>query len=124
MNTKLLMSLSALTMGFLGIICTFLPNELLLITGLDWVKYLSLFIQILGASYLGFALLNWSSRSNLFDGSYSKSIAMANFAHYTVGGLALLKYVLVHHDLIMVLLILLLIYGIFAVCFAKIAFTR
>jgi hypothetical protein len=123
MNTKLLMSLSALTMGFIGIICSFLPNEMLMLMGLDWVKYLALFIQVLGALYLGFAFLNWTAKANLIGGIYSKPVAMGNFVHYTIGGLAIFKYVLSHQDMTMILLPPLLIYVIFAICFAKVTFT-
>ncbi len=123
MNTKLLMSLSALSMGFIGILCTFLPDEILMLMGLDWVKYLSLLIQIIGALYLGLGMLNWMAKANLIGGIYSKPVAAANFAHYMIGGLAILKYLLAHHDMLNVLILPLLIYAGFAVCFAKVTFT-
>jgi hypothetical protein len=123
MNTKILMSLSAFSMGLIGLLCTFLPDEMLMLMGLDWVKYLSLFIQVLGALYLGFAMLNWTAKANLIGGIYSKPIAMANFTHYMIGALAIVKYLMTHHDMITLLLLPLLIYVIFAICFAKVSFT-
>jgi hypothetical protein len=123
MNTKLLMSLSAFFMGFIGILFTFLPDEILMLLGLDWVKYLSLFVQVIGALYLGFAMLNWTAKANLIGGIYSKPVSIANFAHFLIGGLAMIKYLLVHHDMFTILIFPVLIYAIFAICFAKVSFT-
>ena len=91
MNTKLLMSGSAIVLGVAGILLSFLPNEILEYTGAGSVSTFSVILQLLGAAYLGFAMLNWMARGNLIGGIYSRPIAIGNLMHFIVGGLALLK---------------------------------
>lgn len=40
---------------------------------------------------MGFAALNWMARGSLIGGIYNRPIAVANFLHFLVGGLALGK---------------------------------
>jgi hypothetical protein len=92
MNTKLLMTLSALTMGVAGIILSFMPHEILRYVGSTTITILDpLVLQILGAVYFGFGMVNWTAKANLIGGIYGRPIAMGNFCHFAIGGLALIK---------------------------------
>jgi hypothetical protein len=121
MNTKLLMTLSAVVMGITGILLSFLPNEVLSyvhsITGaiLD-----ALILQILGAVYFGFAMMNWTAKANLIGGIYGRPIAIGNLTHFVIGTLALIKGYFASFDLI--ILALSIVYGIFAILFTVVFF--
>lgn len=121
MNTKLLMTISALTMGVTGIILSFLPHELLHYlrpttgTILD-----SLILQILGALYFAFAMVNWTAKANLIGGIYSRPIAVGNLAHFTIGALALIKGYFSNHET--VVLVLSIIYTVFTILFTIVFF--
>jgi hypothetical protein len=122
MNTKILMSLSALTMAIVSLACTFMPDEILAYFNIRGIIVFPLIIQILGATYLGFAILNWMAKSNLIGGIYSKPVAVGNFMHYMVSSFALVKFFIAHTDLKLIL-IPLVIYLIFAFLFGKVTFS-
>ena len=94
MNTKFLMTISAIILGATGIILTFIPQEVL--RYLNLAESTPILFQILGALYFGFAMLNWSAKANLTGGIYSRPVVIGNFTHFLIGGLALIKLVL--HD--------------------------
>ncbi len=89
MNTKILMTVSSLVLGAAGIILTFMPEEVARILNSASTPFIIL--QILGALYFAFAMLNWTAKGNLIGGIYSKPVAIANFTHFMIGGLALIK---------------------------------
>ena len=91
MHTRFLMSFSALVLAALGVGMTFLPQELLLHVGARSAGMPVLLIQLLGALYLGFAMLNWMSRGSHMGGIYGRPISMANFLHFAVAALALVR---------------------------------
>lgn len=121
MNTKLLMTSSAVSLAMIGLACSFIPNEILAYFGVVDLAIFPLILQILGALYLGFALLNWTAKANLIGGIYSKPVAIGNFMHYMVGSLALFKFFIAHTDLNLIL-IPTVIYTIFALLFGKVTF--
>jgi hypothetical protein len=90
MDTKLLMAVSASILGLAGIALSFLPQEVASYCGVP--ESSAIVLQICGALYFGFATLNWTAKGNLIGGIYSKPVAVANFTHFLVGGLALLKH--------------------------------
>ncbi len=94
MNTKLLMSLSAVFMAALGVVATFMPQEILARFGCPCGGAGVLVIQVLGALYLGFAMLNWMARSNLIGGIYSRPVAIGNLIHFAVVAITLTKAVI------------------------------
>lgn len=96
MTTKLLMTISAVILGATGIILTFIPQEVSRF--LNLTESTTILFQILGALYFGFAMLNWTAKANLIGGIYSRPVAIANFTHFLIGGLALIKWVLYHTD--------------------------
>jgi hypothetical protein len=62
MNTRLLMRASAIFLGALGISASFLPQEILVRAGAAPAGFSVLVVQIAGALYLGFAILNWMAQ--------------------------------------------------------------
>jgi hypothetical protein len=89
--SRLLMVSSAALMAALGLAASFAPRELLAMLKPSVGPVEALAIQTCGAMYLGFAMLNWMARGNLLGGIYSRPIVMANFLHFTAGGLAMVK---------------------------------
>ena len=91
MNTRLLMTASALFTGLLGVVASFLPQEILASFGATLDVFSVLVVQLAGALYLGIAILNWMARANLIGGIYSRPVAMGNFLHFMMGALVLLR---------------------------------
>lgn len=124
MATKILMVASSIYLGITGLGLTFLPKEI--------SEYLNslinpisiLFLQILGALYLGFAMLNWMTKSNLIGGIYSKPLVIGNFVHFLMSSFALIKIVRQfsgnHYAILLAVTI---IYAVFTVCFGYIFVT-
>lgn len=114
---------SALFMGVLGISATFLPQEILDHLSLPNTDIATMIIQVAGALYLGFAILNWTARANIIGGIYSRPVALGNFLHFVVVSLTFLKalYPDPVHPIIMITALL---YGIFALLFGYILFTH
>ncbi len=85
---------SAVFMGILGICAIFMPKEIL--TYLESGASVAglLLIQMVGALYFGFAMLNWMAQANLMGGVYSRPVAIGNLTHFAVAALAILKVVL------------------------------
>lgn len=118
MNTKILMTSSSLFLGISGGILTFIPDETISSFSITPNPISTLSLQLLGALYLGFAMLNWMAKGSLIGGIYNKPIAVGNFMHFGVGALALVKIiskVQIHSELVISLTI---VYAIFAALFA------
>ena len=92
MKTKTLMMASSLFLGTAGLPSLFAPEELLKILGLPQINPLPVVIQLIGALYLSFALMNWISKDNIIGGIYLRPVSIANFAHFTIGALTIVKY--------------------------------
>jgi hypothetical protein len=120
MNTKLLMTLSAAVMGITGIILTLFPQEFASFFKLADTNII--FLQLLGGLYFGFAMLNWAAKANLIGGIYSRPVAMGNFTHFLIGGLALLKFATRNTTTIFVWIAVVL-YLVFAILFGIVLFT-
>lgn len=91
MNTRLLMIVSAMVMAVLGLAATFVPREVLIALGSRPEALEVLLVQITGALYLGFAMLNWMARETLIGGIYGRPVAFGNFMHLMVVALAMLR---------------------------------
>ena len=117
MKTKYLMTASAITLGVAGIILTFIPEEILTSCGLEATKPLQLLVQIIGALYFGFGMLNWMTKSSLIGGIYNRPIAVANFTHFLIAGLALVKGIISIPDLPVLIWVIGILYSIFAILF-------
>jgi len=123
MKTKILMASSALVMAALGVAATFLPQEIVAALGGGGGRTLPLLVQVLGASYLGFAMLNWMAKESLIGGIYSRPVSMGNFLHFAVAGIALVKAVVAGERAVAVL-VCTAIYVVFAVAFGAVVFGR
>ncbi|RYD80466.1 MAG: hypothetical protein EOP55_02130 [Sphingobacteriales bacterium] len=123
MNTKYLMVGSSIFLALIGLLFNFAPNEISIYCKIEESEIFQLIIQILGALYLGFAMLNWMARGNLIGGIYSKPVSIGNFAHFLIGALALAKFFLRHHQSTIIIFPLA-IYLVFAVAFGLVSFGR
>ena len=113
---------SAIVTGFLGLTASFLPAEILKKIGGAANELPTLFVQITGALYLGFAIMNWMAKTALIGGIYAKPLGMGNCLHYTVAALALFKFATnSHHS--MYVWAATLVYSIFAILFGLVVFT-
>ena len=120
MNTRLVMTASALVMGALGLSATFLPQEIAAYLGASTT--LPLLIQVLGALYIGFAMLNWTAKDSLIGGIYNRPIAIGNLVHFLVAALALAKGAFANPAIQMILPFAIG-YAIFAIAFGMIFIT-
>jgi hypothetical protein len=91
MNSRTLMSASALAMASLGLPCIFAPELVLQRLAGGGTAGAGLMVQLAGAMYLGFAGLNWMGRGSLMGGIYGRPVAIGNLMHFLVGAFALLK---------------------------------
>jgi hypothetical protein len=94
---KILMTSSAGFLGALGLGASFLPHELLANAGVRPEPSTVILVQLAGAAWFGYAMLNWTARGTLIGGIYGRPIALGNFTQFAVGAIALLK-VLGHAD--------------------------
>jgi len=85
------MTSSAVLMGLAGIILTFLPLETARFLTGPAAKPSTILMQVLGALYFAFAMLNWMSRANPIGGIYNRPVAVANFTHFMIATFALLR---------------------------------
>lgn len=123
MNTRILMIASAIFMGIIGLVLAFLPQETAVYFNLDGNLTTVLFLKLLSALYLGFAILNWTAKGNLIGGIYSRPVAIGNFMHFFVSGIALLKMVFVIHVHFEIILVLTICCSVFALCFGYVLMT-
>ena len=117
MNTKILMTSSALFLGFIGILLSFLPNEIVEYLNLEPNIITVLFLKIMSALYLGFGILNGMAKGTLIGGIYNRPIAIGNLMHFGVGAIALVKIasqIQAHSEIIISLTA---VYVIFAILF-------
>jgi len=122
MNTKSLMTSSAIILALIGISLIFFPKEILDYFELTTSDTLELLMQIIGSFYFAFAMLNWMSKGSLIGGIYNRPIALANWTHFFIAGLALIKGVLANPSLSYVIWSIAIIYSIFAILFGIVLF--
>lgn len=122
MNTKYLMIASAATMGMVGIALSFFPLEIINYVAASSGVHYTISLQITGALFLGFAMMNWMAKTVLIGGIYARPLAMGNFMHFVVGFLALIK-VVINNSHSLYLWIATLMYFVFAALFGMVAFT-
>ncbi len=121
MKTKTLMIASSVFLGLTGLLTLFAPEELLKVLSLPQADPLPVLIQLMGALYLSFALMNWTVKDNIIGGVYLRPISLANFAHFTIGALTLVKYQL-SNSVNGYLFWILILYAVFAIIFAWLVF--
>jgi hypothetical protein len=90
-STRLLMMSSAGFMAILGLAASFLPHEVLTRLGQAPAPVTVATVQIAGALWFGFAILNWSAKGSPLGGIYGRPIVLANFTHFVIAAIALSK---------------------------------
>lgn len=91
MKTKILMMLSAIFLALLGLATSYYPEKVLGMHGTVADNATLLLIQMMGALYLGFAILNWTARGVLMGGIYARPLALGNFLHFAMVAVMLIK---------------------------------
>jgi hypothetical protein len=76
------MTLAATFMALAGIAATFFPQEVLVWHQTEPSRGSVLVVQMAGALYLAFAIMDWMSRGNLMGGIYSRPLALGNFVYF------------------------------------------
>jgi hypothetical protein len=122
MNSKVIMSASAIMLASIGIMLTFLSTEVLGYLQITTTAILQLLIQILGALFFAFAMLNWMAKGSTIGGIYNRPIAIANFTHFVMGALTLSKVVLNNTERPSIIWLLTSVYVLFAILFGMILF--
>ena len=120
MKTKPLMTLSAIFLAIIGILLSFLPKEIADYLNVELNVITILFLKMLSALYLGFAILNWMAKGTLIGGIYNKPIAIGNLMHFGVGAIALVKIASNIQTHIVIIISLTAMYVFFALLFAYI----
>ncbi|WP_342567752.1 multidrug DMT transporter permease [Psychrobacillus sp. FSL K6-4046] len=115
MKTKWLLSSSAVVMGLLGLAGTFVPEEISNILEIEPSPITLILLQIIGGLYLGFAMLNWFTRSSLIGGIYNRPVVLGNLIHCLVVFFALIRHLA--EDFHFIFVILTLVYLGFAIWF-------
>ena len=91
MNTRWLMRLSSGFLGILGLVGSFIPQEVLGYLHIESSGFPVWIVQIMGALYFAFAMLNWTAKDNVMGGIYSRPIVIGNLTHFFMGALTLIK---------------------------------
>jgi hypothetical protein len=115
------MASSSLVLGLAGLFALFAPDVLLAMLSVPMTNPLSVLIQLLGALYFSFALMNWTAKDSIIGGIYARPISLGNFAHFFSGALLIAKYLLSNGFNGSVLLVLV-VYTIFAALFYWLVF--
>ncbi len=116
------MAASAAFLAAMGLGASFVPQEFLETFGSQADNLTIVVVQITGALYLGFAILNWSARGVLIGGIYSRPLAMGNFLHFAVGAATLVKAAIVQASGLLVGSAV--VYVVFALWFGLVLFTH
>ncbi|MDX1562441.1 MAG: hypothetical protein R3305_05915 [Gammaproteobacteria bacterium] len=118
-TSRIVMVTSSLVLAAAGTACLFLPAELLV--WLDYTEVDPLFLQLIGALYLGFAAANWTARGSMIGGIYSRPLSIGNLMHFFVGTAVVVKQWAMPLDT--AYLIVAIVYAVFAVLFAWLLFS-
>ena len=111
---------SAEFLAVLGLATSYMPDKVLGIHGTVPDIPTMLLIQMAGALYLGFAILNWTARGVLIGGIYARPVALGNFLHF-----AMVSFLLLHAAIVLCVVQLALsatVFSVFAVCFGLVLF--
>ena len=115
------MTSSSLVLGLAGLFALFAPDVLLAMLSVPMTNPLSVLIQLLGALYFSFALMNWTAKDSIIGGIYARPISLGNFAHFFSGTLLIARYLL-SNGFNGSILLLLVVYTIFAALFYWLVF--
>jgi Fe2+ transport system protein B len=121
MNTKLLMTSSALVLGLAGILFLFMPDLVLSAQGVTDTGVMSTLVQLMGALYFAFALMNWTAKDGIICGIYARPVSLGNFAHFFAGALLLVK-VQFSSEFNGLIFAMMIVYVIYVLCFYWLVF--
>ena len=124
MNTKLIMSVTAIFLALISLSLTFAPDNVMHAFGIADSIVVRLMFQLLGAFYFAFAMLNWMAKGAYIGGIYNRPIAIANLSHFLIGGLALTKAIFAHNDVPKIIYVLAGFYMIAALIFYRVMTTH
>ena len=120
MHSRALMIVSAVFLAVLGLATSYMPDKVLGIHGTVPDMPTMLLIQMAGALYLGFAILNWTARGVLIGGIYARPVALGNFLHFAMVSVMLIKAAIVHG--VVQLAISATVFSVFAIWFGLVLF--
>ena len=118
------MIISAIFLAVNGFGFTFFPNEISVLLINDDNHIFILILQILGALYLGFSILNWMSKTNLIGGIYSKPLLIGNLLHFFTASMALIKLTFKVETNLQLIFSYTIIYSLFTLFFGYVFFTN
>ena len=118
------MIISAIFLAVNGFGFTFFPNEISVLLINDDNHIFILILQILGALYLGFSILNWMSKTNLIGGIYSKPLLIGNLLHFFTASMALMKLTFKVETNLQLIFSYTIIYSLFTLFFGYVFFTN
>lgn len=119
-HSRVLMSTSAVFLAMLGLATSYMPDRVLGLHGTVPDTATMLFVQMAGALYLGFAILNWTARGILIGGIYARPVSLGNFLHFAMVSVMLIKAAIVHG--VMQLAISATVFSVFAIWFGLVLF--
>ncbi len=96
MHTRYLMMSSAIFLALLGLATSYFPDKVLGMHGTVPDNATMLLVQMMGALYLGFAILNWTARGVIIGGIYARPLALGNFLHFAMVGMMLGRAAVTH----------------------------
>jgi len=120
MHSRILMMTSAAFLAVLGLVTSYMPQEVLGLHGTVPDTSTLLLVQMMGALYLGFAILNWTARGILIGGIYARPVALGNFLHFAMVAVMLIKAAIVHG--VVPLAISATVFSVFAIWFGVVLF--
>jgi hypothetical protein len=121
MNSKILMTISAIVLAVPGLAALFAPQELLAYFGVPPSGFLPPLVQLFAAALLGIAMINWASKGSKVGGIYNRPIAVGNLMHFTVGAFTLV-HVLMRGHAQPVVIVATVIYTCLAIAFGMVVF--
>lgn len=124
MNTKLILTSSAILLAILGLTLNFFPFEIGPLFAMQGILPFQWLLQLMGALYFAFAMVNWMAKGAAIGGIYNKPVAIGNFTHFTIGALSLVKGIATETQVHVVFWILAALYCLFAILFGIIFFGK
>jgi len=92
LNAKILMTSSSIVLAMAGVAGLFVPDVVLTAFNTKVTTELSMLVQLLGALYFGFALMNWTAKDSAIGGIYARPVSLGNFGHFFAGSMLLIRY--------------------------------
>ena len=120
MKTKIILTSSAIFVALIGLGLSFFPSEILAHLTTENSQTITIILQLLGALYLGFGMMNWMVKESIIGGIYNKPIVIGNLMHFGVGALTLVKVAFGVQQNADIIITFTLLYAVFAITFGYI----